>query len=150
MRLESPSRGPTPWKASKIGQSRQLNQVRRGPWSMQVIQLAVSNTSQANAIQNALEHNGDWDIARVAQPDPRIGGIILVDDIALDRVLPTLVNPERVVLITRNRPESLTRAWDSGIISVVFESDSIETILLAVLAASLRSTPSRPALPIAK
>jgi len=117
---------------------------------MQVIQLAVSNTSQANAIQNALEHNGDWDIVRVAQPDSRIDGIILVDDIALDRILPTLVNPERVVLITRNRPESLTRAWDSGIISVVFESDSIETILLAVLAASLRSTSPRPALPIAK
>jgi hypothetical protein len=117
---------------------------------MQVIQLAVSNTSQANAIQNALEHNGDWDIARVAQPDPRIGGIIIADDRALDRTLPTLVSPERVVLITRNRPESLTRAWEAGIISVVFESDSVETILLAVLAASLRSQPAKPALPIAK
>lgn len=117
---------------------------------MQVIQLAVSNNSQANAIQNALEHNGDWDIVRVTQPDPRVDGIIIADDGALDRIFTGLVNPQRVVLLTRNRPESLSRAWETGIISVVFESDSIETILLAVLAASLRSTPTKPALPIAK
>ncbi len=115
---------------------------------MQLIQMSVSNSSFAAALQQQLERHGDWVVVRVDQPDLSLDGIIIVDDGVLEKIVSGLPHPERVVLISRNQSGLLTRAWEAGIISVVFESDSPETALLAVLAAGLR-VPMPPALPSA-
>jgi hypothetical protein len=44
-----------------------------------------------------------------------------------------------VVLITRDDPGSLRNAWDAGVNSVVFDRDPLNTVVLAILSAFLRS-----------
>jgi hypothetical protein len=46
--------------------------------------------------------------------------------------------PDRVVLVTHNDPEILSHAWDLGIRSVVYNTDSPSTVLLAIMSAYLR------------
>jgi DNA-binding NarL/FixJ family response regulator len=71
-------------------------------------------------------------------PDPRIEGVIVLDAQALDRLPSRTSNPERVVLITRNDPDALARAWEAGVVSVVSESDPMNTAMLAIMAARLQ------------
>ena len=49
-----------------------------------------------------------------------------------------LQHPGRVVLVANRNAESLSRAWEAGLSSVVFEDDPVQTTLLAVMAAELR------------
>ncbi len=113
---------------------------------MQLVQMAVSDSPFATALQRELERNGEWMVVRVDRPDLSLDGIVLVDEPALDRIGHAIHNPERVVLVCHNHSAELTEAWEAGIISVVFESDSPETAMLAVLSAALR-VPHLPALP---
>jgi hypothetical protein len=48
--------------------------------------------------------------------------------------------PERIVLVSSDDPESLAKAWDAGVNSVVYDRDPLTTAMLAVLAARLRAT----------
>lgn len=105
---------------------------------MQTIQLAISDRSYCAALREALIRNGKTDVMCVDAPDPAVEGVIVVDRFCLESWTTPLVDPERIVLITRNRPEDLSRAWEAGIVSLVFESDSIHTAMLAVMAASMR------------
>ncbi len=50
---------------------------------------------------------------------------------------------DRIVLITRNDPGRLREAWDAGVNSVLSEQDPLNTVVLAVLAACLRSGTAR-------
>ncbi len=147
MRLEPPTRSIDGWKAD-LPASRKRSKAKRDPCGMQLIQMSVSNSSFAAALQQQLERHGDWVVVRVDQPDLSLDGVIIVDDGVLEKIVSGLPHPERVVLISRNQSGLLTRAWEAGIISVVFESDSPETALLAVLAAGLR-VPMPPAIPSA-
>lgn len=113
---------------------------------MQLIQMAVADNPFTAAVQQELERNGEWVVVRVENPDLSLDGIILVDEPVLERIVSAIPNPERVVLVCRNHSALLAHAWEVGIISVVFESDSPETAMLAVLSAALR-VPHPPALP---
>jgi hypothetical protein len=105
---------------------------------MQTIQLAIGDRSYATALREMLLRNGNWDVFCVEAPNPGLGGVVVLDRISLEGRAMSLVDPERVVLITRNNPEDLSRAWEAGIVSLVFESDPIHTAMLAVMAASMR------------
>jgi hypothetical protein len=61
-----------------------------------------------------------------------------MDEEALARTPLPLPCPERVVLISRKDPNRLAQAWDAGIVSVVSDQDAPNTVLLAIMAASLR------------
>jgi hypothetical protein len=74
----------------------------------------------------------------VEAPDPHQEGVIVVDSDGLDRLPSPLLNPERVVLVTRNDPRHLSKAWEAGIRSVVFSEDTLNTAVLAIMAAELR------------
>jgi hypothetical protein len=76
----------------------------------------------------------------VEAPDPRIEGVIVVDTQSLDRLPSVIENPQRVVLITPNAAPHLAKAWEAGIVSVVFEDDPMNTAILAIMAARLRAT----------
>ncbi len=105
---------------------------------METIQLAISNASYLTALRELLVRDAAWTVLAVEAPDPRLGGVIVLDAPALDRLPSQVENPERVLLITRNDPRQLARAWEAGIVSVVFENDPFSTAMLAIMAARLR------------
>lgn len=145
MRLESSYRTSNHSKAAPAT-GRRRSKAKRDPCRMQLIQMAVSDSPFTAALQRELERNGEWLVARVDRPDLSLDGIVLVDEPVLDRIVTAIDNPERVVLICQSHSAELTEAWEAGIISVVFESDSPETAMLAVLSAALR-VPHPTALP---
>jgi DNA-binding NarL/FixJ family response regulator len=105
---------------------------------METIQIAIANASYASSLKDLLARTAGWKILRVDAPDPRTEGVIVVDSEALERLPSLIVNPERVVLITHNDAPHLAKAWEAGIVSVVYENDPINTALLAIMAARLR------------
>ena len=104
---------------------------------MQTVQLAIKDPAYRTALEHALFETGTWRVVSLAAPDPDRGGVIVLDAQALDG-LEILQKPERVVLITQKDPQHLARAWDAGIISVVFEDDPVSTAMLAIMSAGLR------------
>jgi DNA-binding NarL/FixJ family response regulator len=106
---------------------------------METVQLAIRDGRYAAALQEMLERGGTVQVHRVEAPDPAQSGVIVVDADGLDRLPAARIDPERVVLITRNDPQHLAQAWDAGIRSVVFSEDSLGTAVLAIMAAELRA-----------
>ncbi len=105
---------------------------------METIQVAIANTPYAAALRELLTRNGNWEVVCVDTPDPARGGVLVVDPEHLDRLSAPLACPERVVLIARNEPRCLARAWEAGVNSVVFDKDPLNTAVLAIMAARLR------------
>ncbi len=105
---------------------------------MESIQLAISDTAYATALKELLIRDGTVHVSCVEAPDWSFSGVIVLDSDGLDRLPLALSNPERVVLITQNEPQCLSKAWESGIVSVVFDNDPLSTALLAIMAARLR------------
>lgn len=105
---------------------------------MEMVQLTIGDVPYASALRELLERSGAAPVQCVEVPDPGHEGVIVVDCAGLDRLPVPLANPERVVLITRNDSEHLSRAWNAGIRSVVFDEDPLSTAVLAIMAAELR------------
>jgi hypothetical protein len=105
---------------------------------MQTVQLAITDGGYAAAVREALVHSCAWHVESVDRPDTTRQCVLVLDQTVLERLPLPLANPERVVLITRKDPQLLAQAWDAGIVSVVSEEDSINTVLLAIMAAALR------------
>jgi DNA-binding NarL/FixJ family response regulator len=105
---------------------------------MDTIQVAIADECYATALRELLARGAAWKVLSVDVPDPRIEGVIVVDAQALDRLPSRTDNPERVVLIARNDPGALARAWEAGIVSVVSENDPMSTAMLAIMAARLQ------------
>jgi hypothetical protein len=105
---------------------------------METVQLTIADAPYASALRELLERGGARQVRCVEVPDPREEGVIVVDADALDRLPFPLLKPERVVLITRNDPQHLSRAWNAGVRSVVFNQDPLNTAVLAIMAAGLR------------
>jgi hypothetical protein len=105
---------------------------------MERIQLAISDTSYATALKEMLVRDGTWEVLCVRAPDPHSGGVMVLDSETLEFLPSPVADPERVVLITRNEPRCLSRAWEKGIVSLVFDNDPLSTAMLAIMAARLR------------
>ncbi|MCS6952530.1 MAG: hypothetical protein RMK57_08890 [Bryobacterales bacterium] len=110
---------------------------------MDVIQLALSDIPYATALRQMLERSGTWDVRCVETPNLEAPGVVVVDSDALERLPRPLPHPERFVLVTTNEPAELSRAWEAGIVSLVYQKDPLNTALLAILAARLRATRDR-------
>jgi DNA-binding NarL/FixJ family response regulator len=107
---------------------------------METIQVAISDTVYAAALRDALARTAACRIVAVEAPDPSVEGVLGVDADALERLPSQITAPERVVLITKNDAPHLARAWEAGVVSVVFETDPISTALLAIMSAKLRAS----------
>jgi hypothetical protein len=105
---------------------------------METIQLTIANTGYASELRDLLVRNAGWTVREVQTPDTRLEGVIVLDTAALGCLPRELPNPERIVLVTQNDPRLLAKAWEVGIVSVVFENDPMNTALLAIMAAQLR------------
>jgi DNA-binding NarL/FixJ family response regulator len=109
------------------------------------VQLALADHTFSEKLRGALLHEPafhGWRVDCCLQaPDVAQPGVIVVDMDALDRVGSDIPHPERVVLITHRDPEQLARAWDAGIVSVIYEDEPLSTAMLAVMAARFRAAP---------
>jgi hypothetical protein len=106
---------------------------------VQTVQIAISDGAFAAAVREALSRTCAWHVESVERPDPSRSCVLVLDERALERLSPPLTNPERVVLITRkDTHELMAQAWEAGIVSVISADDPISTVLLAIMAASLR------------
>jgi hypothetical protein len=106
---------------------------------MEIVQIAISNSAYASALREMLQRNATWKVQTVDVPDLRAQGVVVLDAMALERLPSQVSCPERFVLITQNDPQHLARAWEAGIVSVVYENDPISTAILAIMAARLRA-----------
>lgn len=105
---------------------------------MRTVQLAMADTVYAAALRDALSHSGPWHVEIVERPNLAMPCVLVLDELNFERLSLPLAHPQRVVLISRQDPQLLARAWDAGIVSVASLEDSLPTVLLAVMAASLR------------
>jgi hypothetical protein len=110
---------------------------------MDTIQVAITNGSYASDLRDLLIRNGARNVINVANPDPDREGILVLDPEHLGLLAGPLKHPERIVLIAHNDPASLSRAWDAGVNSVIFENDPLDTAVLAIMSARLRSLKGR-------
>jgi hypothetical protein len=113
---------------------------------MQTIQLVLSDHSFAKRLKQLLSENGNWPVAIKDAPAFQKDGVVVLDDSVLAGLAVPPEHPERVVLVTRNEPALLARAWELGIRSVLYDTDAPNTVLLAVMAAYLR-LPRSPEMP---
>lgn len=105
---------------------------------MQTVQLSITDAGYVAAVREALSRNCAWHVETVDSPDQEQNCVLVLDEFAFARLPLPLCNPERVVLISRPDPLLLAQAWEAGIVSVVSREDSINTVLLAIMAAALR------------
>ena len=105
---------------------------------MGTVQLSIADAVYAEHLRAALSRSGPWNVEFVDRPHQDGPSVLVLDEIAFTRLLKPVANPERVVLISRQEPELLARAWEAGIVSVVSSEDSLATVLLAIMAAALR------------
>ncbi len=107
---------------------------------MQSVQLSIADGQYAATVREALARSCAWHVEAVECPDPSRHDVMVLDEQAFARLPLPLSNPERVVLIAHKDPQApqLAQAWEAGIVSVVSEEDSINTVLLAIMAAALR------------
>jgi hypothetical protein len=111
---------------------------------MTTIQLAIPDSEYAQSLRNSLLGDGAHRVYLVDQPDMRIDGVVVIDGNQLDHLTSCGEWPERLVVITHNGSDSLSRLWNAGIRHVVFERDSPNTAQLAIMAAELRLPISGP------
>jgi len=112
------------------------------------VQLAMADAVYAGVLRDAIARSGPWHVELVNHPDSHPRGVLVLDESTFAQLPLPLDNPEQVVLITRQDPQLLAQAWDAGIVSVVSHEDSVGTVLLAIMAASLR-VPKHPDAPVA-
>lgn len=105
---------------------------------MRTVQLAVADAVYSATLRDALARSGPWHVESVDRPDPSQRCVLVMDQANFARLPLPLAHPERVVLISRQDPQLLAQAWDAGIVSVASVEDSLATVLLAIMAASLR------------
>lgn len=105
---------------------------------MQTVQLSLSDQRLAATVREAVSRNCAWHVESVPHPDPSVACVLVMDEAAFARLSLPLSNPERIVLVSRKDPQLLAEAWDAGIVSVISDDDSPNTVLLAIMAAGLR------------
>ena len=105
---------------------------------MQRIQLSITDGEYAAAVREALSRSCAWHVESVDRPDLSQHCVLVLDEFAFARLPLPLFNPERIVLICRPEAQLLAQAWEAGIVSVLSQEDSLNTVLLAIMAAALR------------
>ena len=104
---------------------------------MTTVQLALADSEYAQALRGLLLRDGTHQVLLVDRPDLNLDGVVVIDRPRLGNHSLRASQPERFVVIT-SKTTDLKRIWDAGVSHVVFEDDSPDTALLAVIAAELR------------
>jgi hypothetical protein len=111
---------------------------------MGCIQLALNDAARADQLRGLLVRTTQMQVRCVESPCVEEACVVVVDPAHL-RMLPApLAFPDRVVLITQKDTTHLKDAWEAGVNSVVSDQDPLNTIVLAILSACLRSGNAAP------
>ena len=116
---------------------------------MRTVQLALADSEYAQALRSLLLRDGTHQVLLVERPDLTLDGVVVIDRARLGNHSLLASQPERFVVITPKTVD-LKRIWDAGVWHVIFEGDSPNTALLAVIAAELRLMVRPPQAQIAK
>ena len=110
---------------------------------MGTIQLALTDTAKAEALRGILARSAQRDVVCLDKPDLASACVVVVDQAHLACLPLPLAEPDRIVLLAANDPDSLKEAWDAGVSSVVSDQDSLNTLVLAILSVCLRTGAAR-------
>jgi DNA-binding NarL/FixJ family response regulator len=108
------------------------------------IQISLNDAAKAEALRGVLSRSAQREVVCVDVPDLESACVAVVDEAHFKALPLPLSRPEAVVLLAASDPQSLKAAWDAGVSSVVSEQDSVNTIVLAILAVCLRTGSARP------
>jgi hypothetical protein len=103
---------------------------------MSLVQLLVETETTAAALAGLLDREG-FSVSRSAEPEWNKPGTVVADRRALERHPDLLDHAERVVLIAPNDPKFLASLWRHNIRTVVFDTDPLDTILLAIIGSEI-------------
>jgi len=107
------------------------------------IQLAMSDAAKADALRVLLARSTPMPVLCVEAPDFEDACAVVMDGERFSGLIAPIKHADRIVLITRNDAGHLKEAWEAGVNSVLSEQDPLNTVVLAVLAACLRSGTAR-------
>jgi hypothetical protein len=108
------------------------------------IYLALSDTAKAEALRGILSRSAQREVVCTETPDLESACVVVVDQAHLNALPLPLTKPDRVILMASSDAASLKSAWEAGVSSVVNEQDSLNTVVLAILAVCLRTGSARP------
>ncbi len=104
---------------------------------MASVQIVLTDADKAAALRAMVLRSTQFTVECPDQPDPQQACVVVVDPVTLARIPPPIRHPERIVLIAKSDPASLQDAWNAGVNSVVSNQDPLNTVVLAILSASL-------------
>jgi hypothetical protein len=113
---------------------------------MGCIQLVLSDPVKAETLRGLLARSSDMPVRCVDMPDYGSACVVVMDGARFREMGAPISRPDRLVLITSNDADHLGEAWDAGVNSVLNEQDSLNTVVLAVLAACLNAGTGKPRL----
>jgi hypothetical protein len=110
---------------------------------MASIQLVLSDAAKAEALRGVLARSAQREVVCLDNPDLQSACVVVVDQQRFACLHQPLTHPDKIVLLAHNDPVSLKEAWDAGVSSVVTDQDSLNTLVLAILAVCLRTGAAR-------
>ena len=105
---------------------------------MHSAEIVIANPGRAREISRYLTARTHLRVRRSPTPSPRSHQVLLMDEPTFRGSMNRLVHPERIVLLTSHPNEVWDEAMRAGVVSIVREEDSLETVLMAILCADLR------------
>jgi hypothetical protein len=105
------------------------------------IQIALDDRSQAERLRELLLRTCSLRAEVVDEPDPSEDGVIVTSVQHLRRQAGGVRRPERFVIISPHREEDLEVAWNAGIRIVLYDTDPMNSIVLAVMSSMLATRP---------
>ena len=90
---------------------------------MTLVQIVLTNQGYAEELAQLLFSIGQHEVLRPPIPDLNLGGVVVMDLNCFCRLEVRPLRPERIVLVANRAADSLSRAWDAGLKSVVYEDD---------------------------
>ncbi|MBN8731868.1 MAG: hypothetical protein J0L64_15105 [Acidobacteria bacterium] len=111
-----------------------------GEDAMHAVQIVIGDPGRAREISRYLTAKTQLRVRRSPIMSARSHQVLLVDELAFRGSIHRLVHPERVVLLAPRPGDVWEEAMRAGVVSIVSENDSLETVLMAILCADLRLT----------
>ncbi len=105
---------------------------------MTTVQIIMADRKYATELERLLVRDGQHRVLQLDAPDESESGVVVLDSGSFQEFEEAASHPEKVVLVAGHEEGLLTKAWEAGLRSVVYEDEPIQTTLLAVIAAELR------------
>ena len=103
---------------------------------MRTVQIAIVDRRYADQIRELLMSDGDHRVLLVDAPNPKIDGVIAMDEGLVADL--GAYDTDRCVIVAKKGSRRIASLFEAGVRHLVFATDSPKTARLAILAAELR------------